>query len=77
MHLFVDLRKVFDAVSHSILVKKLHAYGIRGNILELRASYPENRTQFVTYDGEKSETKHITCGVPQGSILGPYFLLPI
>ena len=44
---------------------------------ELCASYLKNRTQFVTYDGEKSETKHITCGVPQGSILGPLFLLPI
>ena len=70
-NLFVDLRKAFDTVSHSILVKKLHAYGIRGNILELCASYLENKKQFVTYDGEKSETKHITCGVPQGSILGP------
>ena len=76
-NLFVDLRKAFDTVSHSILVKKLHAYGIRGNILELRASYLENRTQFVTYDGEKLETKYITCGVPQGSILGPLFLLSI
>ena len=75
INLFVDLRKAFDTVSHSILVKKLYAYGIRGNILELCASYLKNRTQFVTYDGEKSETKHITCGVPQGSILGPLFFI--
>ena len=39
------------------------------------ASYLENRKQFVTYDGEKSETKHITCGVPQGYILGPLFFI--
>ena len=75
VNLFVDLRKAFDTVSHSILVRKLHAYGILGNILELCASYLENRTQFVTYDGEKSETKHITCGVPQCSILGPLFFI--
>ena len=75
INLFVNLRKAFDTVSHSILVKKLHVYGIRGNILELCASYLENRKQFVTYDGEKSETKHITCGVPQGSILGPLFFI--
>ena len=56
-------------------MKKLHVYWIRGNILELCASYLENRKQFVTYDGEKSETKHITCGVPQGSILGPLFFI--
>ena len=75
INLFVDFRKAFDTVSHSILVEKLYAYGIRGNILELCASYLKNRTQFVTYDGEKSETKHITCGVPQGSILGPLFFI--
>ena len=75
INLFVDLRRTFDSVSHSILVKKLHAYGIRGNILELCASYLENRTQFVTYDGEKSESKHIACGVPQGSILCPLFFI--
>ena len=37
INLFVDLRKTFafafNLHSHSILVKKLHAYGIRGNIL--------------------------------------------
>ena len=43
INLFVDLRKAFDTVSHSILVKKLYAYGIRGNILELCASYLKNR----------------------------------
>ena len=75
INLFVDLRKAFDTVSHSILVKKLHAYGKRSIILELCASYLQNRTQLVTYDGEKSETKHITCGVPQGSILGPLFFI--
>ena len=75
INLFVDFRKAFDTVSHPIFVKKLHAYGIRGNILELCANYLEYRKQFVTLDGEKSETKHITCGIPQGSILGPLFFI--
>ena len=39
------------------------------------ASYLKNRTQFVTYDEKKSETKQITCGVPQGSILGALFFI--
>ena len=73
IHLFIDLRKAFDTVSHPIVIKKLYAYGIRGNVLELCASYLTNRTQFVVCDGVKSYTKSIDCGVPHGSILTPVF----
>ena len=77
INLFIDLRKALDTVSHPILIKKLYAYGIRGNVLELYTSYLENRIQFVVYDGVKSYmymyTKSIDCGVPQGSILGLLF----
>ena len=75
INLFIDLRKAFDTVSHPILIKKLYAYGISGNVLELCTSYLKNRTQFVVYDGVKSYTKSIDCGVPQGSILGPLFFI--
>ena len=50
-------------------------YGIMGNVLELCTSYLKNRTPFVVYDGVKSYTKSIDCGVPQGSILGPLFFI--
>ena len=72
---FLDLSKAFDTVSHDILLKKLEHYGIRGLALQLLASYLQNRKQYVTVDGHKSQTKELTIGVPQGSVLGPLLFL--
>ena len=58
-------------VDHSILLKKLYHYGIRGTALNWLKSYLENRQQFVTINGKDSSKKAMQYGVPQGSILGP------
>ena len=73
--MFLDLKKAFDTVSHDILLKKLYAYGIRGNTFKLLKSYLTNRTQFVVYDGLLSCTLPINSGVPQGSVLGPLLFI--
>ena len=65
---FLDLKKAFDTVDHTILLKKLYAYGIRSNAHKWLTSYLTGRTQYVVYDGHKSSTLNLTCGVPQGSI---------
>ena len=68
---FIDFRKAIDTINHNILCDKLDYYGVKGLPLQWIRNYLRNRTQFVTYDGKHSYKKVVTCGVPQGSVLGP------
>ncbi|KAL5270295.1 hypothetical protein ACHWQZ_G001139 [Mnemiopsis leidyi] len=69
--LLLDYSKAFDVLDHSTLLYKLDHYGIRGIAKEWFESYLTNRNQFVSINGNCSESKQIEYGVPQGSILGP------
>ena len=69
--IFVDLSKAFDTVSHSILLAKLTAYGVRDVELEWFKNYLFARYQRVSINNENSDDFPLLCGVPQGSILGP------
>ena len=73
--IFLDFSKAFDTVDHSILLLKLEHYGIRGIALDWCRSYLSNRRQYMTYNGVKSKSAVIKCGVPQGSIMGPLLFL--
>ena len=73
--IFLDLSKAFDTVNHEILFTKLEHYGFRGIVLDWMKSYFINRKQFVQYNNHCSDLKEISCGIPQGSILGPLLFL--
>jgi len=75
MGIYLDLQKAFDTVNHSILLKKLEIYGVREIIQKWFKSYLSNRKQYIVLSNHESELESITCGVAQGSVLGPLLFL--
>ena len=73
--IFLDLKKAFDCVDQEILLKKLILYGCNGLTLDWFRSYLTNRTQMCKIAQTVSSPAVITCGVPQGSNLGPLLFL--
>lgn len=69
--IFIDIKKAFDTINHEILLMKMERYGFRGLFKEFLQSYLTGRTQFVKIGSTASSVECITCGVPQGSVLGP------
>jgi len=78
----LDLSAAFDTIDHNILSWMVSWFGIHGSVLNWCKSFLTSRYFRVKCDKDFS-SKHISsCGVCQGSVLGPlffvmYFLSPL
>ena len=70
--LLIDLSAAFDTIDHDILLNTLsNTIGVKDRCLSWFAAYLQHRQYTVLIAGEQSKPHKLTCGVPQGSVLGP------
>ena len=67
----IDLQKTIDTVNHAIMSDKLGAISCDDGSVNWFNSYLSNRSHFIDIKSTLSDLGEVTCGVPQGSTLGP------
>jgi hypothetical protein len=72
--IYLDFQKDFDTVPHQHLINKLQSYDICGNILGWIRDFLANRKQKVVINCTGTDWTTVTSGIPQGSVLEPFFL---
>ena len=68
---YLDLKKAFDTVDFQTLLFKLRCLGITDVEYTWFENYLYDRRQCVSHNSSRSDELGVSCGVPQGSILGP------
>ena len=68
----LDLSAAFDTIDQEILLERLRfRYGFSNLVLQWFTSYLIDRPQRIVLDKFSSQPRRLSCGVPQGSVLGP------
>ena len=73
--ILIDLQKAFDTIDHKIFLDKLVYLGFSKSAILWFKSYLQDRSFTVNIGKEYSNHGNLSCGVPQGSILGPLIFL--
>ena len=73
--IFIDFSKAFDTINYNILYLKLEHFHLKNSAIKLIKNYLTNGKQFVQINNISSNATTLTCGVPQGSVLGPLLFL--
>ena len=73
--IYTDFAKAFDSVAPERLIVKIESLGFEGDILEWIKSFLKNRKQCVNVAGKLSQWNEVLSGVPQGSVIGPIFII--
>ena len=69
--ILIDLQKAFDTIDHDVILQKLYAIGFSRCAVNWFKSYLSNRSFKINLGNNFSQPAYVSCGVPQGSILGP------
>ena len=73
--IYMDFSKAFDRLDHGVLLTKLVSFGFNFKLIHFFESYLLNRSQFVQFQGHRSNEFISQSGVPQGSVLGPLLFI--
>ena len=71
----IKFMQAFDRINHNIAIEKLIQLNVNRALLPTICDFLSNRSQTVRYQGSTSCPRNLTCGVPQGTKLGPIIFL--